>query len=76
MTSRSDGSSLQRVEIVEIGDMRQTRHGDGDRAVAVGAAAVQRDRIFRGQAAGVAEIGDQAQGRPAGAARRSRSMPA
>ena len=65
---RTSGSSLQRIEIVEIGDARQT--GDGDRD-AVRAGALRRRSSATASSAGSraarGETGNEAERRPAGA---------
>ena len=66
------GLRLQRIEIVEIGDLRQDRHGD----LQLGAFApfrrmVERQRILGRQMPRVGKIRNEAQRRPAGRLQRS-----
>ena len=54
--SVTPGSSLERIEIVEIGDARQARHGDDEAARAVRACFLERERIFGRQSPRVGEM--------------------
>ena len=53
------GLGAQRIEIVEIGDARQARHGDAVAAIAPGQI-VEGKGIFGGQARRGAKVGDRA----------------
>ena len=61
------GFVRNRIEVVEIGDPRQHRHRDGDRAIA-GGCGVEHNRVFGGQLTCGGKPRDHAQPRPAGAA--------
>ena len=55
----------KRVEVVEIGDARQHRHGDGHRAVGPRLLVAEAERVFRRQPRGVGEERQEAEGAPA-----------
>src|SRR6185312_9751363 len=55
----------QGVEVVEIGDMRQHRHGDGRRPLCLRAALAETERVFRRKTRRVGEKRQEAEGAPA-----------
>ena len=66
-TRSTVGFRLQRIEIVEIGDLRQDRHGDLElRALAPRLRMIERQRILGRQMPRVGKIRHEAERRPAG----------
>ena len=72
-TSSTRRLGVERIEIVEIGDMRQQRNGDLDaRSVLDGPRSVQRQRILSRQQPRLGEEGNEAERLPAGRRRDQR----
>jgi len=57
----------ERIEIVEVGDTRQARHGDDVAAGAGSARNVQGQHVLGGQFCGIGEVRDRPKARPPGA---------